>query len=504
VVARGGLGVLRRWADFFFASIRHGLRPPSSAYSIRAGVGWVAPEAAKLWGSNQAALALAIWSTTRRVRQLPPTYNYPLHMHEQIDPAVARAVFPKLVHVHYHWMLSEDAPPDNPLLHPAGPLSASQRDWLGDSTPDRPVFTTGQRIICVLGMHRSGTSLVTRIVNLLGVELGIPADGLFTGEDNVTGYWEHAGIVGINEQILARFGGCWEAPPQFPPGWEYDPRLADLRCQARAIIEKFAGVKQWGWKDPRTCLTLPFWQALVTQPIAYVICMRSPLDVAASLEKRNGFAFEKSVGLWLAYMQSAIEHAALRPQLVVFYDDFLGDEERALRSLAQFLGKAELAENAKTREAVQGFIKSDLQHHRTQAAATISDPRLTLAAKALYTFMYLAFSRSGQQGEGSQEIANLISQYLSDFRRHIDALSDQVNQWKNHALDTERRLAAQGAEITTLRAALYEREAHIASLYRSTCWRVTRPLRIVGDALQARQVTWLKKVMKRIVRLDRL
>ena len=135
IVARGGLGIMRRWADYFFKSIRQGVRPHSSGPSFRAGAGWVEAEVGKLWGSNQAALSLAIWNTTRRVRELPPTYNYPLHLHDQIDPVLARAVFPRLVHVHYHWLLAADALTANPLFLNSGPLSNSQRDWLRSATP---------------------------------------------------------------------------------------------------------------------------------------------------------------------------------------------------------------------------------------------------------------------------------------------------------------------------------------------------------------------------------
>src|SRR6267378_6127743 len=96
VVVRSGLSILHRWADFFFRSIREGLRPFTNAGSFRTGAGWIEPAAANLWGSNQAALSLAIWSLTRRVRELPPTYNYPLPQHDRIDAALARTVFPRV------------------------------------------------------------------------------------------------------------------------------------------------------------------------------------------------------------------------------------------------------------------------------------------------------------------------------------------------------------------------------------------------------------------------
>ena len=130
VIVRGELGILKRWRDLFLASIRQGLTPYAEEWRLRSGVGWVDSTASKLWGSNQAALSLAIWSSTRRVQELPPTYNYPLHSHQQIEAATDHAVFPQLVHVHYHWLLEED-PSRNPLFNLDGPLSPQQREWLG-------------------------------------------------------------------------------------------------------------------------------------------------------------------------------------------------------------------------------------------------------------------------------------------------------------------------------------------------------------------------------------
>jgi hypothetical protein len=129
VVARANLGIMQEWADFFFASIRQNLRPYAHDRSFRAGAGWVDSTASRLWGSNQAALSLAIWSKTKKVLELEPTYNYPLTLHDQINHGRRRGIFPNLVHVHYHWLL-ENMSSARLLFGRSGPLSCTQRDWL--------------------------------------------------------------------------------------------------------------------------------------------------------------------------------------------------------------------------------------------------------------------------------------------------------------------------------------------------------------------------------------
>src|SRR5262249_44321085 len=137
-------------------------------------------------------------------------------------------------------------------------------------------------IICVLGMHRSGTSLVTRVVNLLGVYLGPENHLLAAAADNPKGFWEHRHMVETSEAILSAFAGGIFEPPAFPENWPSSPELAGLRERARTIIASdFAGAELWGWKDPRTCLAAPFWQHLLP-PMRYVHCLRSPAETVQS------------------------------------------------------------------------------------------------------------------------------------------------------------------------------------------------------------------------------
>src|SRR6266446_2813151 len=101
-----------------------------------------------------------------------------------------------------------------------------------------------QEIVCILGMARSGTSLVTRISNLAGLYLGPEQSLLAPNHGNLKGYWENSKIVDLNDAILASFGGSWDEPPLFPNGWESASSLDELKQRARTVLEDSYGNTQ--------------------------------------------------------------------------------------------------------------------------------------------------------------------------------------------------------------------------------------------------------------------
>lgn len=283
-----------------------------------------------------------------------------------------------------------------------------------------------QETVCILGMHRSGTSLLTRMLNLIGVYLGSDQLLMPSDEDNPKGYWEHNEIVSINESILQRHGGSWDEPPILPAGWETAGVIGDLTQHAQTLIQdQFAEAEMWGWKDPRTCLTLPFWQQLLPD-LRYIICLRNPVDVALSLELRNGFPAEKSSHLWLTYMTSALEYTAGRPRLIVFYEDLMDDCLQELTRLADFLGKSERAEQVEVQAAVQEFAEKGLQHHRTSIVQATADATIDLSARALHLAQRISVSLERKEIPSQKGIDREIEEALEILSQHSRA-SGQSN-----------------------------------------------------------------------------
>src|SRR5262249_43134114 len=142
--------------------------------------------------------------------------------------------------------------------------------------------------ICIAGMHRSNSSILSLMLGACGVDLG-PASEDFPPkeDDNPDGYGENVPIVKVNEAVLKSLGGTWNAPPVPPGDWLGDRRLRRPRKRAAAILSGRCAREPWGWKDPRNCLTAPFWRSVVRLD-KFLIPLRHPLEVAESLKIGRG------------------------------------------------------------------------------------------------------------------------------------------------------------------------------------------------------------------------
>jgi hypothetical protein len=92
--------------------------------------------------------------------------------------------------------------------------------------------------ICIAGAHRSGTSMVTRLLHACGLYLGPKSELMPAQADNPDGFWEHLGFVRLNDELLNEPGGAWDLPPKRDENFA-DTRLDPLRMKGRLLIERF-------------------------------------------------------------------------------------------------------------------------------------------------------------------------------------------------------------------------------------------------------------------------
>jgi hypothetical protein len=201
-----------------------------------------------------------------------------------------------------------------------------QRSWIEDVSP-----------VCVTGMHRSGTSTITQLLYKCGLDLGDERNLFAAAPDNPDGFWEDKRFVQINEGIFKRYGRGWDLPPEFGPGWHKDERLDLLRADARLLIEEFdERHTQWGWKDPRNSLTMPFWMSLLPN-LKVVLCLRHPLEVSHSLSQRSHSSQAFGFNLWTTYNQRLLSNLSEDQFIVTHFEAYFYRPLEEIRRVLDFL-----------------------------------------------------------------------------------------------------------------------------------------------------------------------
>lgn len=240
------------------------------------------------------------------------------------------------------------------------------------------------RVITILGMHRSGTSVAGALLESLGVYMGDRAHHLRPLDENPRGFWEHAGVRDLNEELLHRLHGSWHSPPPLPHGWHLAPALADLRARTAHFVDtEFGGHPCWGWKDPRACLLLPFWETAVPS-MRHVICVRNPLDVARSLHHRDDLTLDDAVRLWLVSMAGAVTHTTGQPRRLVHYETMIETPDMVAAHLRPLLDGVAVPD-AQTR-----VVDPHLRHHRTTPEQALQDARLPQPVRDFYAVLLRA------------------------------------------------------------------------------------------------------------------
>lgn len=369
---------------------------------------------------------------------------------------------------------------------------------------DRP--RGGGRVVAVLGMHRSGTSLVARAVGTLGVPLG---DNLWgpREEDNPTGFWEDRDVVELDKQLLGRAGVDWNslALPE-AQSWR-SASFQDLKERAVALVrERLMRHGSWAFKDPRAARVLPFWTDVLREAGAdasYVLTVRHPLNVAASLERRDGLPALHSHLLWIEHLCRALADTAGAQRCFVDYDELVEHPAEQLRRLARSLEIEVTPEVAAGIDGfAAGFVEDGLRHHRAAPAAAddaVPRPALRLYERlreiALGGDAHDALAGAARQAEaGLAELRPVCEAldyverrlagargeiverdyWLGELRAQIDKLKAEKAELEGLVHERGAQLVAMNADLTDVTQRLAQREAEISRIKRHWYWHVAR------------------------------
>jgi hypothetical protein len=183
--------------------------------------------------------------------------------------------------------------------------------------------------VVILGMHRSGTSSLAGCLEQCGLDLGEVSHWNY---HNRKGNREHPSVISLNKKVLVASGGTWDKPPETIL---WNKELADLRDEWIKQRSQQAS-RRWGFKDPRTLVTLPFWLEGLAD-VQLVGTYRHPASVAKSLNKRGSIDMAKGMLLWRSYNQKLLDIWDRTPFPLVSFDVTAEQYKSNVQTIARFL-----------------------------------------------------------------------------------------------------------------------------------------------------------------------
>jgi len=334
--------------------------------------------------------------------------------------------------------------------------------------------------VLVLGMHRSGTSALTRVLNLLGYAL--PEALVGPSEGNELGHWESASAVVLNDEILASAGSNWNDWGPINADWRASGVRGQMVERATEVIREHKALGPlFALKDPRLCRLADLWLDAADSAgvdMRVVLMLRHPGEVSASLESRDLMAPGYGQLLWLRHTLDAEHLSRGRRRVVCRFDRLLTDWQDTIDRVRQGLDLA-LPRNSPTAHAeVDRILARDMRHHDAREDTGLGLLGASDWLRRAFEIMRLWSEKDEDEGDHAEldrirtEFDNaypafsrllLSSGYSGEF-----ATGSRLREELQHQLvevsERAQAIEQQTAEIEQLRARGNELEAKIAAL----------------------------------------
>jgi hypothetical protein len=226
----------------------------------------------------------------------------------------------------------------------------------------------------------------------MGFEVGPDVDVMLADIGNPEGYFELLSIVRSNDDVLAHFGGRWDCPPVFALGWTDDDAAVEFVEASRAVLDELFESDHYVLKDPRISILLPLWRRITNDGGCAVVIVRDPLEVAASLTKRNGLPTLTGLALWAAYNRTLMRELRGARVYVCNYADLIENPAEVLADLvASLRAWGEVSGDLDLTTAIS-FIRPELRRNTIDDA----DPVAESSPREIDELMKLTLDQRGR------------------------------------------------------------------------------------------------------------
>ena len=326
-----------------------------------------------------------------------------------------------------------------------------------------------RRVVLIFGMHRSGTSAVARVVNLLGATL--PKKLLEAGPSNEAGHWEPIELMSLHDQMLAEAGSRWDDFRPFNIAALPGERIQFYRREIeRLIFQEYNDEPWFVLKEPRICrfpaLYLEVFQELGIE-VLVILTFRNPLSVIGSLGARDQMTEEYAGLLWLRHWLDAEAGTREQQRVVIEYEMLIERPTGVVEELRNWLKRMGITPREDNDRDIIDFLNPALRHHIYSATDLNVDNGIAKWIKdAYHEARNLTFEA---HSERAQDALNSIQREFLDasaligdatFRELRSARSKVTEleklETKNRELD--RQLLSAQSEVTQLQSKVTELE----------------------------------------------
>src|ERR1700733_3230389 len=243
-----------------------------------------------------------------------------------------------------------------------------------------------RQALMVLGMHRSGTSALTRVLGLCGGAL--PRHNMDAVDSNALGFWEPQPIVDAHDRFLSAAGTGWEAIADYPPAmFASETAAACRRVLTDLARREYGDAPLFILKDPRVSRLMPLWRPVLDElgvEPRIVIMVRNPLEIAGSMKRRDGWGEHRTLMVWLRYMLAAERDTRDLPRCFAGYGQLMNDWRAVVDTVSDRLGIAFPERSPAVEQEIDGFVRPDLRPHRHQVDALFQRDDIAACEKLAY------------------------------------------------------------------------------------------------------------------------
>lgn len=333
--------------------------------------------------------------------------------------------------------------------------------------------------LLALGMHRSGTSALTRVLGIAGAKL--PQNLVGPNTSNEAGHWEPADLVKYHDSLLAELSSSWDDWQSLDISRLPVKRRKEIKQEIHEIIAAdYGGATLFVLKDPRICRFAPFFMELLREGgvnVFPVLTFRNPLEVCESLEARNGMKRVDAALLWLRHVLDAEKATRNQNRAILTYYHFLENWQASISKISGQLDVEGWHTIKEITPQVEGFLSLSHRHHSHNTEDILLDPMLRDWVGGAYEAL-LVLTRNPNSRQAiakldkiSSEFSNaspIMNRLYGEVRKERDSeftdLNTKLAKYKSELVKLKERIKKTVAKSEELDTKLYEKESETTKL----------------------------------------